>query len=363
MQNIIIVGGGIVGASFAYHASQHNLNKITILSDSLPGDSKQATTNSWGWVNGYAVNDKSYADFRLANLNYWPKLLEEVGNLKHLSKGAFFWDLNDSELNHMINEHKSWGHSVDLVFQSEIQKKLHQLKKIPSQAGFGKHDLAIEGSKFTSELIKASGSDIRNIKVTDLICESNRVIGLRTLREVLYADEIILAAGLGTPELLSSININFKMCSTLGLLAYTKPLPQLLKFPITGLNFHVRQDDKGRLIIGGKFNDDASNERNIKKAAEKLVKDMALRLNYNDEILLDHFTLGRRPLPLDGRPKIGRLKNQFGKEVEGIYLSVMHSGITNAPLAGKLGMEEIINGERHSLISDFITQKTIDNEI
>ena len=90
---------------------------------------------------------------------------------------------------------------------------------------------------------------------------------------------------------------------------------------------------------------------------------MASRLNYKDEMILDHFTLGNRPLPLDGRPKIGRLKNKIGEEVKGIYLAVMHSGITNAPLAGKLGMAEIINDERHSLISDFIPQKTLDNGI
>ena len=83
---------------------------------------------------------------------------------------------------------------------------------------------------------------------------------------------------------------------------------------------------------------------------------MATRLNYNGKMILDYFTLGSRPLPIDGRPKIGRLVNRKGQKINGIYLAVMHSGITNAPLAGKLGIDEIITGKRDNLIQDFYPQ-------
>ena len=135
-------------------------------------------------------------------------------------------------------------------------------------------------------------------------------------------------------------------------------MPPLLKYPITGFDFHARQDNKGRLILGGKFDDDSSQEENITDAAKKLIQDMAARLNYNGNMILDHFTLGKRPLPVDGRPKIGRLTNQKGEKLNGIYLAVMHSGITNAPLAGKFGIDEVLSGKRNKLIRDFSPQKT-----
>ena len=37
----------------------------------------------------------------------------------------------------------------------------------------------------------------------------------------------------------------------------------------------------------------------------------------------------------------------------------MHSGITNAPLAGKFGIDEILTGKRNNLIRDFLPQKTV----
>ena len=78
-------------------------------------------------------------------------------------------------------------------------------------------------------------------------------------------------------------------------------------------------------------------------------------MNLN-KMILDYFTLGSRPLPIDGRPKIGRLVNRKGQKIKGIYLAVMHSGITNAPLAGKLGIDEIITDKRNNLIQDFTPQ-------
>tara|TARA_Y100001954_G_scaffold145899_1_gene155305 strand:+ start:694 stop:1779 length:1086 start_codon:yes stop_codon:yes gene_type:complete len=359
---MIIIGAGIIGASFAYHANKSGLNQITVLSSDLPGEKNQATTNTWGWVNGYARNDKSYADFRMANLNYWQNIINEISNLKYSSKGAFIWDLENAELNETIRQHKKWGHSVKMTTSSELNEKLPNIINKPIEAGFGVDDLAIEGVSVTKELLKVSGSKIIKKNVRELICENNNVIGVKTDDKIIYDDEVIITAGLGAPKLLSTINIPFEMHSSLGLLVYTKPLPQLLKYPITGLDFHARQDNKGRLIIGGKFDDDSSQEKNIEDTAEKLVQDMATRLNYNGNMILDHFTLGRRPLPIDGRPKIGRLINHKGQKLNGIYLAVMHSGITNAPLAGKFGIDEVITGKRNHLIKDFSPQKIVNEE-
>ncbi len=354
---MIIVGGGIVGASFAYHAKLIGLSDVKILSSTLPGDKAQATSNTWGWINGYAYHDKNYAAFRLANLKYWPKLIDDISNLKRSSKGAFFCDAGEGELSEIISQHQAWGHTVTQVNQAEINNHLPKLIEPPLKAGFGKNDIALEGSKTASGLINASGFEIIKVNINKLIFDNNRVMGVETDQGMIYTDEVIIAAGLGTPNLISTLKINFKMNSSLGLLAFTNQLPDLLlKYPITENDFHARQDDEGRLVIGGKFDDDASNVNNIKQVAEKLVKDMSFRLNYNGEMKLDHYTLGSRPLPIDGKPKIGRLKNKKGKIIDGVYVAVMHSGMTNAPLAGKLGIEEIVTGKRHSLLDDFLPQ-------
>ena len=347
------MGGGIVGASFAYHARLNDIKKISVITETLPGDNQQATTNTWGWVNGYANNDEEYASFRLASLNYWPKLIENINNISSTSKGAFFWDLNETDILQTIDQHQNWGHSVSIKQEFELEKILPNLFNKPKNAGYGKNDLAVEATEISKKLFEKSNVNFLKKKVTKLIFEKNKVKGVQTRDEKIYADEVILATGLGTPEILESININFIMRSSLGLLAYTNPLPPLLNHPITGIDFHVRQDSQGRLVIGGRFDDDATKENDLAASAKMLVNEMVSRINFDGEVTLDHYTVGKRPLPIDGRPKIGRLKNSVGEIIKGVYIAVMHSGVTNAPMAGKLGIEEIISGKQDKMLTSF----------
>ena len=347
------MGGGIVGASFAYHAHLNNINEISVITETLPGDKQQATTNTWGWVNGYANNDEEYASFRLANLNYWPKLIENINIISCTSKGAFFWDQKETDIFQTIDQHLNWGHSVSIKQEAELEKILPNLLNKPKNAGYGKNDLAVEATEISKKLFEKSNVNFLNKKVTKLIFEKNKVKGIQAGDEKIYADEVILASGIGTPEILKSININFIIRSSLGLLVYTNPLPPLLKYPITGTDFHVRQDSQGRLVIGGRFDDDAAEEKDLAVAAKILVNEMVSRLNFDGKVSLDHYTVGKRPLPLDGRPKIGRLKNSVGETIKGVYIAVMHSGVTNAPMAGKLGIEEIISGNQDKMLKTF----------
>ena len=70
-------------------------------------------------------------------------------------------------------------------------------------------------------------------------------------------------------------------------------------------------------------------------------------------IQLDFYTLGKRPPPMDGRPKIGRVISRDGVQLDGLYMAVMHSGMTNAPLAGRLGIDEVLTGQRDALLSPY----------
>ena len=347
------MGGGRVGASFAYHAHLKNIKKISVITETLPGDNQQATTNTWGWVYGYASNDEEYASFRLASLNYWPKLIENINTISSTSKGAFFWDLKETDIFQIIDQHQNWGHSVSIKQESELETILPNLFIKPKNAGYGKNDLAVEATEISKKLFEKSNVKFLNRKVTKLIFKENKVKGIHIGDEKIYADEVILATGLGTPEILKSININFIMRSSLGLLAYTNPLPPLLNHPITGVDFHVRQDSQGRLVIGGSFDDDATKENDLAEAAKMLVKEMVSRINFDGEVSLEHYTVGKRPLPADGRPKIGRLKNSVGEIIKGVYIAVMHSGVTNAPMAGKLGIDEIISGKQDKMLTTF----------
>ena len=63
---------------------------------------------------------------------------------------------------------------------------------------------------------------------------------------------------------------------------------------------------------------------------------------------LERYSIGYRPIPKDGLPIIGRIPG-----IERLYVTVMHSGITNAPAVGAYAAEEILKDKRHELIQPY----------
>jgi len=62
----------------------------------------------------------------------------------------------------------------------------------------------------------------------------------------------------------------------------------------------------------------------------------------------DFHVVGRRPIPKDGFPAMGRADG-----ILGLYTAVMHSGITLAPAIGRFVADEVLTGQRDSLLEPY----------
>ena len=67
-----------------------------------------------------------------------------------------------------------------------------------------------------------------------------------------------------------------------------------------------------------------------------------------DDAEVQDVMIGWRPLPLDGLPVLGA-----NPAVPAHYLAVMHSGVTLAPVIGKLVANEILSGQKDPRLSPY----------
>lgn len=58
--------------------------------------------------------------------------------------------------------------------------------------------------------------------------------------------------------------------------------------------------------------------------------------------------MGYRPMPLDGLPMIGKVPGAAG-----MYMVATHSGVTLAPLLGKLAAQEVLTSERLAALAKY----------
>ena len=67
---------------------------------------------------------------------------------------------------------------------------------------------------------------------------------------------------------------------------------------------------------------------------------------------LDVSCIANRPMTADGLPAIGRSEG-----IAGLYIAVMHSGVTLAPLIGRLVSNVIVEGHRSGMREPYTVRR------
>lgn len=351
---IVIIGSGIVGACFAYAASQRGLTPI-VVSAGPPAGGGSATAASWAWINACSTDDPAYFRLRYASLQRWQIWMQQLDGIRFSATETFLWDLPADELRAAVNDLSALGYPVELLDGAALAARLPQLREVPEAALHTAIEGAVEPAPTAAALLAASGADMRQTHIQGLIAKDGRVTGVMSDSGVIEADEIVLAAGNATPRLLQSVSVPLEMQSSDGLLVLSNPVDPFLSAVVAGPDFHVRQRADGRLLVGGTFGAYKPRPGNA-----TLADDAASQLSRIGEVFelssplaVERFTLGTRPIPKGGMPCVGRCQRPDGGVYDGLYVAVMHSGFSNGAGVAHAAMDEILGGEEAAELAGF----------
>ena len=188
-----------------------------------------------------------------------------------------------------------------------------------------------------------------------LLSDGGRISGVMTEDGPVHADEVILAAGNATARLLDTVSVPLQMQSSDGLLVLSDPVGPFLSAVVAGPDFHVRQREDGRLLVGGTFSayrPRPGNDSLADDAADQLAR-IGEVFDLPSKPSVESFTLGTRPIPRGGMPCIGRCARPGGGDYEGLYVAVMHSGFSNGAGVAHAAMAEILDGTTAAEIAPF----------
>ena len=101
------------------------------------------------------------------------------------------------------------------------------------------------------------------------------------------------------------------------------------------------------LVVGPSFERSGETDSSREAGARLLAAAKGL-IGGLESVELDRVTLGWRPMPRDERPVIG-----FCDGTAGLYVAVMHSGVTLAPLVGRLAASELLEGVAVDLLEPY----------
>lgn len=324
-KRVIVIGAGIVGASLAYHLATKGA-KVTVVE--AEGIASGVTGSSFAWINTSHGEPDPIAPLRGAAIQEYRRLETQLPGLKIQWTGALSYGPSSTA-------------SVSRISQSQIRELEPNLKSPPQQASYVADEGALDAVAVTHALIagaQANGAKVlTQTPVLGFKTQGSSVRGVETAGGVIEADIVVLAAGTGITKLTDLLEVSLPIDASPAIfIRYTSP-PNLVRTLISSPEMEVRQTPEGALLAAEDYLDDAL-ENQPSEIAQRTANAIKSELHGVVSLDLQSARVGYRPMPADDIPIIGYLP-----QVGGVYVCVMHPGVTLAAIVGRLASEEIVD--------------------
>jgi glycine/D-amino acid oxidase-like deaminating enzyme len=353
-RRIGVVGGGIIGASIAYHLARRGA-AVTLFEKTKPASG--ATANSFAWINA-TFSKKPYHYFqlnRLGALGYRALERELGGDLQVQWGGSLEWYQEADRarwLRQEVASHQRWGYSTRLIDLSEFKTLEKNVE--PGEvmaASWSEEEGSLDPVRAAEVLVdhaRRQGARVEfPCEVTAIDQDWGKLKGVRTTAGDFELDVLVIAAGVDTPKLGAMVGVEVPLVDSPGVLAHAKPAERLVERVVLSPGAHVKQKLDGRVVAGMGFGA-APSSLGTQEEGEKVLEAGRKYIPGLGRLSLEKVTLGHRPLPKDGYPLIG-----FPDGAPGVYFAVMHSGVTLSPIVGRLASIEILDGAEVELLSSY----------
>ena len=356
---VVVAGAGIVGASIAWHLARAGA-RVTII-DKL-GPATHASRGTFAWINAtWAKQPRHYHRLNQAGVSNWKSLADELA-IPVRWGGSLEWFAEEgrqAKLKEQIAEQALWREPARMLGAAELAEIEPGIDFGAAESvAFSPNDGAVDPVLATNRLIEDArdfGATLRYpSELTDIEIGANGLEAVVTSSGSIEADRLVLATGAAPGAASRFSGIDIPQRSTPGIIAITEPLDPLLGRVVAAPGIHMHQRSDGRIVLGEQDGAPETHEARLGGrpndfpdpaiASEHAGRMLEVAARYLPGIAgaaIENVYIGWRPLPLDGHPVIGA-----SPERPDVYLAIMHSGVTLAPIAGQLAATEILSGEK-----------------
>jgi glycine/D-amino acid oxidase-like deaminating enzyme len=354
-RRVVVVGSGIVGSSIAYHLARRGA-EVTICEKEAPASG--ATSKSFAWINASA-GKRPYHYYRLNRLSAlaYRHLEAEVGGEFQVKWGGTLEWAEDAEdartLRRTVAGPHAWGYPNRLLGGDDFVTLAPGLEPAGRvlAAALSREEGSIDPERANWALVEAALREGARVEypceVTGIGFAGGSLQRVQTSQGSLEADALVIAAGVDTPSLAAMAGLHVPLRESPGLLAHSAPASPLLSRVVLAPGGAMKQKLDGSLVVSGGFSGRPVSDDPEGQAEEILHRAKAL-IPAAEGVELARHTIGWRPMPADGFPALG-----FSEGAPDVYVAVMHSGITLAPLVGRLVANEILDGVHVEMLEPY----------
>lgn len=363
MTRVAVIGGGIVGASAAYHLARAGVETILVDRE----DAGHATAAGAGIISPGASTRPPAAFFPLAQVaaSSYPELVDSLADIgetdtRYEVVGELILARTDDELAALpalatlMTERRATGMpnigdvtQVDDQTARQLFPALGPIKGALHVAGAAR----VDGDYMRKALLGGArhhGTDVHHGDAT-LMVDGSRVTGIRVNDEAIPTDAVIVATGAWTNALLAPLDVRVAVEPQRGqILHVTMPGTDTSRWPIIGGtgDQYMLTFGPDRVVSGATRETGSGFDVRMTVGGAKHIVDHAMSVAPGlAQGTLREIRVGLRPLSPDGLPYLGTVPGH-----DGIVLATGHgaSGLMLGPWSG-LAAANLALGEPVSL--------------
>ncbi len=361
--DILIVGGGVIGTSIAWHLTQQRIGKVVLLEKSFLG---AGSSGKSGAIIRQHYSRELTVQMARKGLEFFRHFPDKVGGPPVFTHTGMLLIINEKDrpgADSNIAMQKNLGVDVKILDPQSLleidpnaQLAEDEIAVFESEAGYVESVQAV--SSF-AEAARREGADIRQgVEVKNLIVEGETVSGVETNEGKYHCGKLVLATGAWASHLARQINLDLPVqaCRTqVGL--YRRPADFGRSGPVYGDFVHgiYFKPTHGEMIHAGNLQgeeiDDPVNPDDYQEAADSSwLPGVRQKLSRRYPAMSRCFGRGGYGalygITPDWHPVIDKLPG-----LEGVYCAVGFSGhgFKMSPVVGQLMAELLVDGQAKSL--------------
>ncbi|WP_328980525.1 FAD-binding oxidoreductase [Streptomyces canus] len=361
---VIIVGAGVLGVSVARQLAVAGKD-VLLLDQRGAGTGTTATT--FAWTNSSRKPDPDYHRLNLAGMEEHARLAEQLrGAPSYFPSGALQWAdaANEQRLAGNVERLQALGYPAHWVTPNAAARTAGGLRipaTITSIAHFPSEGYVLP-DRFVNNLLADAEQHGATFAIGEVVAINDgpdRVSVTLAGGEVCTGDRVVLAAGRWTEPLAARAGIDVPMVTdagrgaqTVGLLGYARS-PQLdLRCVIHSPGLNLRPEAGRHTVLQALDLNAHVDPADPPSADGDIASTLARRFS---ALLPDpgrapeiDLRIGLRSLPADGHTVAG-----YASAQSRVYCLVSHSGVTLAPILGRLVAAEITTDQEQDLLGAF----------
>jgi len=369
---VIIIGGGVIGSSIAYHLAKRKIKAVLLERDNLASGASKACD---GLVFLQSKKPGVHLELALASKKKFDHLKEELDfDIEYKNHGGMVIIENEQELQAMkrfVKKQQDIGLNVSLLDTDQSRKMEPALSEKILGSTFSPLDGQVNPMLLTYAFIRAAkkleAKVLTHVEITGIKLKSGKVRSIITTKGQITTDTIVNATGADAESIGRLVDLNIPIKPRRGQILVTEAAPQFLgrgllsagyiaaKFDPAlakthGVGISMDQTSSGNLLLGSTREFVGFDKRTTYEGITNILRNTSKIIPRLKNMHIIRSFAGLRPYTPDGLPILGKIQ-----DIEGFIMAAGHEGdgMALSPITGELIAELIDTGKTRISLDPF----------